>query len=218
MEFTMNVARNVEQASLYFPEKPALIFEGQTYTNEELNKQVNRLANAIKALGVKKGDRVALFLPNIPAFIICYFAAQKLGAIAVSINAMSKKKEVQYMVSDSGCEMLFTTSALREEVPADELPTLKQIIIAEGEAGNDLDFNGLMVKADANFRCSDMEPGDPAAILYTSGTTGFPKGAVLTQMNIVSNSNSSANHSGVSPEDRGCCSCPFSTVLARISS
>ena len=199
----MNVARNVEQASLYFPEKPALIFEGRTYTNEELNKQVNRLANAMKALGVEKGDRVALFLPNIPAFIICYFAAQKLGAIAVSINAMSKKREVQYMVSDSGCKMLFTTSVLREEVPADELPTLKQIIIAEGEAGNDLDFNGLMAKADANFRCSDMDPLDPAAILYTSGTTGFPKGAVLTQMNIVSNSNSSANLSGVSPEDRG---------------
>ncbi len=199
----MNIARNVEQASLYFPEKPALIFEGKTYTNEELNKQVNRLANAMKALGVQKADRVALFLPNIPAFIIGYFAAQKLGAIAVSINAMSKKREVQYMVSDSGSKMLFTTSVLREEVPADELPTLKHIIIAEGDAGNDLDMSGLMAKADSNFRCSDTGPDDPAVILYTSGTTGFPKGAVLTQMNIVSNSNSSANLSGVSPEDRG---------------
>ena len=91
----MNIARSVEVASLYFPDKPALIFEDKTYTYQELNQQVNRLANALEALGLEKGDRVGLFLPNIPSFVIGYYAAQKLGAIVVSVNSMSKKREVQ---------------------------------------------------------------------------------------------------------------------------
>jgi long-chain acyl-CoA synthetase len=202
MELTMNIAKNLKRASLYFPEKPALIFEGKTYTYQEINQQVNRAANALKALGVEKGDRVGLFLPNVPAFIISYFAVEMLGAIAVSISSASKAREVKYIVNDSGCKVLLTTSDLRVEVPTDELPTVKKVITAEGEAGNDLDLNSFMAKADANFRLMEMDPDDPAVILYTSGTTGFPKGAVLTHKNIVSNSASAANHSGIVPEDR----------------
>ena len=142
----MNIAKNLEGAALYFPQKPALIFEGRTYSFRELHQQVNRLANALGAAGLCKGDRVAIFLPNIPAFVIGYFASQKLGAIVVSINSMSKKREIEYIVRDSGCKVLFTTSALREEVPADRLPTLEKIIIAEGEAGNDLDLDQFISK------------------------------------------------------------------------
>ncbi len=198
----MNIAKNIERASLYFPEKAALIFEGRIYSYRELNERINRLANALKGLGVEKGDRVGLFLPNIPAFPIAYFAAEKLGAIVVSINVMSKKREIKYIVNDSGCKIVFTASDLREEVPLDELPSLEKIIIAEGEAGNDLDMEGLIAGASPACRCLDMDPHDPAAILYTSGTTGFPKGAVLTHMNVVSNSLSAGNHSGATPEDR----------------
>ena len=198
----MNIAKNLEAAAIFFPEKPALIFEGRTYSYRELNQQVNRLANGLGAAGVGKGDRVAVFLPNIPAFVIGYFASQKLGAIVVSINSMSKKREIDYIVNDSGCKVLFTTSALREEVSAGDLPTVEKIIIAEGEAGNDVDLEELIAKGSADFQCIDMEPGDPAVILYTSGTTGSPKGAMLTQMNIVSNSASAGNCSRVSEDDR----------------
>ncbi|MDR3553153.1 MAG: long-chain fatty acid--CoA ligase [Syntrophobacteraceae bacterium] len=198
----MNIAKNLERASLYFPEKPALIFEGRTYSYGELNGRCNRLANALRALGVNKGDRVGLFLPNIPAFPMAYFAVEKLGAIAVSINAMSKKREVNYIAGDSGCKVVFTTSELRKEVPVEELPALEKIIIAEGEAGNDLDMEALISAGDGDFRSLDMDPDDPAAILYTSGTTGFPKGATLTHRNVVTNSATAGNHAGVRPEDR----------------
>lgn len=198
----MNIARNLERAALYFPDKPALIFEGKTYTYRELEQQTNRLANGLRALSVERGDRVAIFLPNIPSFIISYFATQKLGAIAVSVNAMLKRNEVKYILSDSGAKILFTTASLREEVPVEELPDLKKVVITEGEAGNDLDLSGLMARGDASFRCADTDPHDPAVILYTSGTTGFPKGAVLTQMNIGTNSRSASHHSGVTQEDR----------------
>ncbi len=198
----MNIAKNVERASLYFPQKADLIFEGRTISYEELNGRVNRLAKALRAMGVEKGDRIALFLPNIPAFPIVYLAVQKLGAIAVSINAMSKKREIKYIAGDSGCKIVFTTSELRGEVPREALPALEKIVVAEGEAGEDPDLETLTAPEDGDFACREMAPNDPAAILYTSGTTGFPKGATLTHGNVVSNSISAGNHSGVCPDDR----------------
>jgi long-chain acyl-CoA synthetase len=197
----VNIANNIHGASLFFPDKSALIFEGSTFTFQELNTRVNRLANALRALGIQRGDRVGLFLPNIPAFVISYYAVEKLGAIAVSISAASKAREVKYIVNDSGCRIVFTTAELRGEVPRQELPTVEHLIIGEGEPENDLDLDALMAGGSTDFQMLDMDPDDPAVILYTSGTTGFPKGAVLTHKNIVTNSNSAANHSGMVPED-----------------
>ena len=199
----MNIARNLERARLFFPDKNALIFEGKSYTYRQLDEDVNRLANGLKSLGIEKGDRVALFLPNIPGFVIGYFAIQKLGAIAVSVNAMLKREEVKYIVNDSGAKVLFVNASQREDVPSAELPALKQVIIVEGEAsGNDLAIGPFMAKGDTLCPIAETDIHDPAVILYTSGTTGFPKGAMLTQMNIGSNSNSSSHHSGMRPDDR----------------
>lgn len=198
----MNIAENLERARLFFPDKAALIFENQTLTYRQLDENANRLANGLQALGLVAGDRAALFLPNIPEFVIGYFAIQKLGAIAVSINSMLKRDEVKYIVDDAGAKLLFTTVAQREHVPADELPTLRHVVIAEGQAGNDLALQDLVAAGTRRFACAETGGQDPAAILYTSGTTGFPKGAVLTQANIVSNSTSAANHSGMAPGDR----------------
>ncbi len=197
----MNIAKNLERARTYFPEKPALIFEGKRWSYLQLDTDVNRMANGLRELGVGKGDRVALFLPNIPEFVIGYFAIQKIGAIAVSVNAMLKSEEVKYIINDAEARVIVTTALLRQEIPADALPSVKHIIVAEGEAGNDLSFGKLLSKGSAQCRCMELNIHDPAAILYTSGTTGFPKGAVLTQYNIGSNSRSAANHSGVRPED-----------------
>ncbi|MBU1182030.1 MAG: long-chain fatty acid--CoA ligase, partial [Proteobacteria bacterium] len=191
----MNIAKNLEWARTYFPDKPALIFEGKRWSYLQLDTDVNRMANGLRELGVGKGDRVALFLPNIPEFVIGYFAIQKIGAIAVSVNAMLKSEEVKYIINDAEASVIVTTALLRQEVPADAMPSVKHIIVAEGEAGNDLSFGKLLSKGSAQCRCLELNIHDPAAILYTSGTTGFPKGAVLTQYNIGSNSRSAANHS-----------------------
>ena len=198
----MNIAQNLERARLFFPDKPAVIFEGRTYTYRQLDEEVNRLGNGLRALGVERGDRVALFLPNIPAFPTAYFAVQKIGGIVVSINSMFKTEEVKHIVNDAGAKMVITTEAQRQFVPADDLPTLEQIVIAEGEPGNDLAFDDLVSKGDSHFRAEDMERDAPAAILYTGGTTGFPKGATLTHSNLVSNSFATAHHAGMGPDDR----------------
>lgn len=198
----MNIAQNLERARLFFPDKPAVIFEGRTYTYRQLDDDVNRLANGLQALGVERGDRVALFLPNIPAFPVAYFAIQKIGGIVVSINSMFKTDEVKHIVNDSAAKVIVTTEAQRQFVPTDDLPTLEQVVIAEGEAGDDLDLDELLAKGDSRFRAADMGRDDPAAILYTGGTTGFPKGATLSHSNLVSNSFATAHHAGMRPHDR----------------
>lgn len=198
----MNIANNLERARTFFPDKAAIIFEGKSYTYRQLDEEVNRLANGLRALGVERGDRVAVFLPNHPAFVTSYFAIQKAGAIAVSLNALLKRDEVKYIVDDSEAKVLLTTAELREQVPQPELASLKHIIIVEGEAGNDLDLAEVLAKGDNRFICAEMEPSDPAALLYTSGTTGFPKGATLTHGNVVSNVYATVHHTGMRPDDR----------------
>ncbi|MFQ5578316.1 MAG: long-chain fatty acid--CoA ligase [Anaerolineae bacterium] len=198
----MNIAQNLERSRLFFPGKPAITFEGRSYTYRQLDEDANRLAHGLRALGIERGDRVGLFLPNIPQFAVAYFAAQKIGAIAVSLNALLKSEEVKYIINDAGAKALFTTAPQRQFVPADDLPTLQHIIIAEGEAGNDTSLSDLIAKGDSRFKAAAMEPGDPSAILYTSGTTGFPKGATLTHQNVVSNVYSTVHHAGMRPDDR----------------
>jgi len=91
----MNVADSVERAAHWFPDHPAILFEDTALSYRELDMQASRLANALKAHGVQRGDRIAIYLPNIPGFAIGYVAALKAGAIAVSINAIFKSEEVK---------------------------------------------------------------------------------------------------------------------------
>jgi len=130
----MNVTQSVERAAKFFPDKVAIIFEGQQITYSELNRRANRLANALKAQGVKKGDRVALYLPNIPEFAVCYLATLKIGAIAVSVNPMLKAEELKYLVNDSGSVLLFTVEDLLPNVRRDEYPALANVLVCEGES------------------------------------------------------------------------------------
>src|SRR5688572_7428129 len=198
----MNIANNLERARTFFPEKAAILFEGKSYSYRQLDEEVNRLANGLRALGVERGDRVAIFLPNHPAFVTSYFAIQKAGGIAVSLNALLKQDEVKYIIDDSEAKVLLTTAELREQVPHKELASLKHIVIAEGEAANDLALAEVLTKGDSRATCADMAPSDPAALLYTSGTTGFPKGATLTHGNVVSNVYATVHHTGMRPDDR----------------
>jgi acyl-CoA synthetase (AMP-forming)/AMP-acid ligase II len=98
----VNVAQHVERAAAWFPDHPAILFEGRALSYRELDARAGRLANDLMAHGVARGDRIALYLPNIPDFAVCYLAALKAGAVAVSINAIFKSAEVAHVVNDSG--------------------------------------------------------------------------------------------------------------------
>lgn len=198
----MNIAQNVERGRRFFPNKTALIFEGKSFTYKELDEIANRLANALRGLGIKRGERVALLLPNIPEFVISYLGILKIGAIAVSLNVMLKKNEVKFILDDCSAKTLITTESLSENVPNSELPELKHILIAEGQARIGISLHQLISSASPSASAVEMDRDDPAAIIYTSGTTGFPKGATLSHGNVISNVYAANHCYRTQPEDR----------------
>ena len=137
---------------------------------------------------------VALFLPNIPEFAVAYLGVLKLGAIAVSINATSQRDEVGYILCDCGVKVAVTTPDLCEQVPAHAV----QRVYVVGE-----DFEPALDGASTIPAARAMQPDDPAAIVYTSGTTGRPKGATLSHANVVRNIEAKRHYLGIRPDDRG---------------
>jgi len=199
----MNIAQHLERVQRLFSNKAALIFEGQSFTYSDIEEMSNRVANALAGDGISLGDRVALFLPNIPSFVIVYLGIQKMGAIAVSINSTLKTEEIKFILDDSDAKVIVTTETLRCNVPAKELPQLNLVLIAEGDAKEaDIALNDWMANAEPKAQMVEMAPDDPAAILYTSGTTGFPKGATLSHGNVVSNVQTCVDVFKMQPEDR----------------
>ncbi|MCP4700191.1 MAG: AMP-binding protein [Gammaproteobacteria bacterium] len=199
----MNITQHLERGQHAFPNKPALIFEGRSFTYGEINELSCRVANALVSDGISPGDRVALFLPNIPSFVTVYFGIQKMGAAAVSINSALKANEIKFILDDSDAKAIVTTETLRANVPAEDLPQLKKIVIAEGDAkGSDIALNEWMADASPKAPAVDTAQSKPAVLLYTSGTTGFPKGAALSHGNMISTARACVNVFKMQAEDR----------------
>ncbi|RCJ32500.1 long-chain fatty acid--CoA ligase [Nostoc minutum NIES-26] len=184
----MNIAQNVELGCYLFPNKPALIFEEESFTYKDLNERANRVANGLRSLGIRRGERVALFLPNIPEFVFSYLGILKIGAIAVSVNVMLKSDEVSYILNDCAAKVIITTESQSEYVQEADLIALQHILITEGTAKKGISLTELMAKASPEAHAVEMARHAPASILYTSGTTGFPKGATLSHGNVLFNS------------------------------
>ncbi len=198
----MNIAQNIARGRRLFPNREALVFEGKTFTYRDLDELSNRFGNSLSGLGVVRGDRVALFLPNIPEFVIAYLGVHKIGGIVVSLNAMLKKDEVKFILQDCGAKLVITTAEMRQELVGSGLPCLEHVVITEGEAGNDIAFESVLERASAKLALADMGRDDPAVIVYTSGTTGFPKGATLSHGNVISNVYSKNHYLNMCPTDR----------------
>src|SRR5947209_6251483 len=132
----MNIAQQLDRAARHFPDNAAIVFEQQVLTYADLRAGVDRTAYGMQAMGVDVGDRVALFLPNIPAFPIAYLAVQKIGAIAVSVNCMLTAEELHHVLTDSGARLVVTTAALLPQLQPllgiDLTP--EQVILCEGSA------------------------------------------------------------------------------------
>ncbi|MBN3923019.1 long-chain fatty acid--CoA ligase [Nostoc sp. NMS4] len=198
----MNIAHYVERGSRLLPNKIALIFEDKSFTYKQLDELAGRVANGLKGLGIKKGDRVALFLPNIPEFVISYLGILKIGAVAVSINVMLKTAEVSYILNDCAAKAIITTESQSEQISEAGLPELEHIFIAEGKANKGASLAQLIANASPKAPALEMDRHAPACILYTSGTTGFPKGAILTHGNVIANSYAANRCYRLSSSDR----------------
>ncbi|HCE08918.1 MAG TPA: long-chain fatty acid--CoA ligase [Oxalobacteraceae bacterium] len=184
----MNVAGYLEKHAAADPNRIAIRFEGRSITYGQLNRGANRLAATLRASGIAAGDRVALYLPNVPEFAVVYYAAQKLGAIPVTVNAILKTEEVRFLLDDSGAAVVFTMGELTRYVAAD-CAALRLRVVVDDAAIPDgwVGLHDLLERGSESFDSVQRAPEDVAALLYSSGTTGFPKGVALTQHNIHSN-------------------------------
>src|SRR5471032_940722 len=133
----MNIANHVERTAARHPNRIAVVFEGRQIGYGALDQCAGALASSLRANGIRRGDRIALYLPNIPAFMLAYLAGQKIGAIVVSVNAIFKSEEVKFILNDSGARLVFTTADLLPNVSRNECPGLEKIVICEGASANE---------------------------------------------------------------------------------
>ncbi|MGD9032987.1 MAG: AMP-binding protein [Desulfobacteraceae bacterium] len=167
-------------------EKEAITFlrEGNAESEisyQELDLDSNRMANTFRELGVEEGDRVILFFPKSVIFVVAHLALQKIGAIAVPLNPGFKQSEMEYFIHDTDPKLLL--SGPEQEAMIKEIsPGLNNLVIDTQKRYQDLHF---FRSASDVMTPVEIGPDDPGLILYTSGTTGKPKGAILTQKNLV---------------------------------
>jgi long-chain acyl-CoA synthetase len=194
----MNVADVLALHAQRDPERVALVVEPERFTYAELDRLTGRLAGGLSRLRIACGDRVALLLPNGSAFVLAYFALQKLGAVAVSINAMNTQREVAHVLGDSGARAIVVDASLLDRLPPD---AKLHVIVANGLPGREPRLEDLTVDSEP-LPARSLAADAPAAILYTSGTTGTPKGATLSVGNIVTNAAAAAECYGATSEAR----------------
>ena len=196
-----------------YPDKTALIYFDGKMTYKELDVLTDRFAAALADLGVKKGDRVALFLPNTPLFVISYYGALKAGAVVTAMSPLYKEREVEHQLNDSEAETIvlldllypivekvWERTKLRNVIVGslrDYMPSFKAFLGSllgkipsrhVERRANVYFFRELVARYGANPPKIEINPKeDLAALQYTGGTTGISKGAMLTHMNLVSN-------------------------------
>ena len=186
-----------------YPDKPALSFYGTEMTFWEVRQQVLRMANALGALGVQKGERVGIHLPTCPQYVIAYYAVLSLGAIVVNLNPMYTVDELKHIVELTGLTTLVTfemvlpnvrTLCQDMQIPRVVVTKVTDYINGMGQstpANLDLEEGwhhfSLLLEGCSDTRRPRIQvvPEDPAVIVFTGGTTGLPKGAVLTHANVV---------------------------------
>jgi long-chain acyl-CoA synthetase len=182
----MNLARLMEDNISRFGEYDFLHFRGQWHTNVEMNRLANRLGNALKSLGIKKGDRVGVQLLNCPQLIQSFFAAFKTGATLLPINPALRADELAYIYQDSGLKALISSPDGMDRIreARREAPALDNVVLIGDAMPDDaVSFDKIVEQASDELNMEETDNDDVAVILYTAGTTGRPKGVMLTHYN-----------------------------------
>jgi long-chain acyl-CoA synthetase len=178
----MNITNNLEQTAFHFPDNP-VVYEGdKTVTYAELNQDSNRIASAMTSLGLQPGDHVAICAPNSYEWLVFYFGTLKAGAVAVTFTHMSTPREIRKIISDSQPRFFFTSDdnlALFEGRAEGVCP--EYMVCDHGY----MSFSKLLKMGSPSFVTVRRDRHDIATILYTGGTTGTPKGAMLTHGNLL---------------------------------
>ena len=209
--FDRIVADHADREALVVP------FQGLRLTFRELGREVDRLARALIALGLGKGDRLGMWSPNNAEWVYIQFAAAKAGVILVNINPAYQTEELRYALSQSGCRALVSATGFKSSNYAamitevrDSLPDLEHVVLLDTPEWDEFIASGDEVGPDVlPARGASLSNTDPVNIQYTSGTTGFPKGATLSHRNLLNNGYFLGLGFRYTTADRVCIPVPF---------
>mgnify|MGYP001121381349 CR=1 FL=1 len=215
----MNLSDAFTFASRLCPEKTALIYGPRSYTYGEMNRLIDGVAGRLRDLGASKGTRVALYMANRPEWILLYYGAARIGAVPVCVPGAYRKREATDTVRDSRSALLVSSEELRAELPdRGDIPSVDAVVAVESDTG----FEAVLGRGPSaappaadGLEAPVTRGDDPGSILYTGGTTGVPKGAVLTHGNLIYSAQNVAYHERTTPEDVGVCFMPLSHVFAQ---
>lgn len=229
------IGRALDLAAERWPDALALVSRHQRirWTWGELKAQADAVACGLLLHGLKRGDRVGIWAPNCAEWTVIQFATAKVGLVLVTINPAYRVSEVEYALNKAGCAALVTAAAhkssdyvgmLRELGPA-KLQSLRlKVVLGEGKHDGFLAWDALAApvdRAQLDAAAAELTPDDAINIQFTSGTTGFPKGATLTHRNILNNGLFTALQIKLTPEDRICIPVPlyhcFGMVLGNLA-
>ena len=213
------IGGNLERIVAEHGDREALVevASGRRWTYAELDADVTALARGLLAAGITKGDRVGIWAPNCAEWTLVQYASAKVGAILVNVNPAYRTHELAYALNQSGLRLLFSAEAFKtsdyrsmiEEVRR-EAHALERVVYLGTDEWDEIVTGGRDVPADALAeRMSTLVPGDPINIQYTSGTTGYPKGATLSHRNILNNGFFTTELINFTEEDRLCIPVPF---------
>ena len=211
----VNLARTVAA----HPEREAIVsrHQGVRLTYAQLDAEVERLARALIAAGLGKGDRVGIWSPNRVEWALVQYATARVGVVLVNINPAYRAHELRYALSQSGCRMLIAAArtptsdyvAMTEQARG-ELPELERAVFFDTPDWEELlDGAGDIDPEELRRRAAELDFSDPINIQYTSGTTGFPKGATLSHHNILTNGYFVGEGCAITEEDRICVPVPY---------
>jgi long-chain acyl-CoA synthetase len=178
----VNLAQILDDSAQQHPENVAIKLDDVELSYATLQQGAMRVAALLRERGVQPGDRVAIMLPNVPYFPLCYYGILRAGAVVVPLNVLNKRREVTFYLNDSGAKLLFVWNGFAEEgEPGAADAGTDCVVVAPGE------FEQLLAGLDPVTETVERDASDTAVILYTSGTTGTPKGAELTHANLLRN-------------------------------
>ena len=209
----MNISKNLERSAFYFNDRPVVSEDLSETSYAQLNNRANHVATALIRMGIKPGDHIGLCAPNSGDWIAFYFGVLKAGAVAATLSSLLKRDELSLLINHSKPRVIFASDEKLDELAGlrrDEC--LEKIISPEG----DLNFNQLLEMGTGNFTALDRDRTDTATILYTGGTTGIPKGVVLSHENINTAIQTIIFNERSKETDRALCFLPFNHVFGQM--
>ena len=206
----MNIAKNLEISAFHFPDNMALMDGKTALSYRQMNLESNKIASALQRMGVTPGEHIGLCAPNSNSWLCFYFGILKAGAVAVTLPYAMTRSEIAPVLEDCKPRVVFTDD--RKISDLEKTTGLDILITDTGETS----YSSLIEAETGDFKTLEREPDDTAAILYTGGTTGVPKGVELTHKNIMASAFNVSRSERSNENDRALCFLPLNHVFAQM--